>query len=140
MDTFTWQMAGLIGLAILLVAVAVWIGNNKRNSPERREQRRRLYVNREGRLGDALIIDIVGESLVYQYQVHGVSYSGSQDVATLKQYLPADIEHLAGPTYIKYLMRNPANSIVLCEDWSGIRKPAAVPVATPQQEERTTTE
>jgi hypothetical protein len=116
-----WQVAGLVGLAIVLVATAVWIGYNKRNSPERREQRRRLFVNREGRLGDAMIVDVVGDTIVYQYQVSGVSYTGNQDVSALRQLIPGEIERLIGIVSIKYTQRNPANSIVLCEDWSGLR-------------------
>src|SRR5947209_8776521 len=91
-----WQMAGLIGLAILLIAAAVWIGYTKRNSPERREQRRRLFVNREGRMGEAMIIDVVDNLLIYQYQVNGVSYTGSQDVSTLRQFLPGGFDRLIG--------------------------------------------
>ena len=89
-------MAGLVMLAILLIAAAVWIGYNKRNSPERREQRRRLFVNREGRLWDAMIIDVIDDSLVFQYEVSGVSYTGSQDVSTLRQFLPGGIDRLIG--------------------------------------------
>jgi len=120
-SSITWEMAGLVVLAILLIAAAVWIGYNKRNSPERREQQRRLYVNREGRLGDAMIIDVVGDTLVYQYEVGGVDYTGSQDVSTLRQFLPAEYDRLIGQISIKYMQRNPPNSIVVCEVWSGLR-------------------
>jgi hypothetical protein len=121
MNSMTWQMASLIGLAIALIAAAIWIGYTRRNSPERREQRRRLYVNREGRLGEGMIIDAIGESsLVYQYQLSGVAYTTSQDVGTLKQFLPHGIERLVGQVTIKYIQRNPANSIILCEVWSGL--------------------
>ena len=120
-SSVTWQIAGLALLAIALIAAAVWIGYNKRNSPERREQRRRLFVNREGRLGDAMIIDVIDDNLVYQYEVSGVSYTGSQDVSTLRQFLPGGVDRLIGMVAIKYTQRNPANSIVLCEVWSGLR-------------------
>ena len=114
-------MAGLVMLAVLLIAAAVWIGYNRRNSPERREQRRRLYVNREGRLGEAMIVDVVDDMLVYQYEVSSVSYTVSQDVAPLRQFLPGGIDRLIGMATIKYMQRNPANSIILCEVWSGLR-------------------
>ena len=114
-------MAGLIVLAIVLIAAGVWVGYSKRNSPERREQRRRLFVNREGRLGEAMIIDVIDDTLVYQYHVAGVSYTGSQDVSSLRQILPGGVERLIGMVAIKYMQRNPPNSIVLCEVWSGLR-------------------
>ena len=100
-SSVTWQVAGLAVLAIVLIGAAIWIGYNKRNSPERREQRRRLFVNREGRLGDAFIIDVVGDALVYQYEINGVSYTGSQDVGTLRQFLPGGFDRLIGPVTLK---------------------------------------
>ena len=132
-----WQVAGLILLAIVLIAAAVWIGYNKRNSPERREQRRRLFVNREGRLGDAMIIDVIEDTLIYQYEVSGVSYTGSQDVSVLRQFLPGGIDRLVGQVAIKYTQRNPANSIVLCEVWSGLRDLYSRQYGKPEQEEPT---
>lgn len=120
-SSVAWQIAALLTLAIALIAAAVWIGYNKRNSPERREQCRRLFVNREGRLGDAMIIDVIDDTLVYQYEVSGVSYTGSQEVSTLRQFLPGGVDRLIGMVAIKYTQRNPANSIVLCEVWSGLR-------------------
>jgi len=97
-SSVTWQVAGLLTLAIVLIAAAVWIGYNKRNSPERREQRRRLFVNREGRLGEAMIIDVIDDALVFQYEVNGVSYTGSQDVSGLRQFLPRGFDRLIGQT------------------------------------------
>ena len=120
-STVTWQVAGLLLLALVLIGAAVRIGYNKRNSPERREQRRRLFVNREGRLGDAFIIDVIEDTLVYQYEINGVAYTGSQDVSTLRQFLPGGFDRLIGQVAMKYTQRNPAKSIVLCEVWSGLR-------------------
>lgn len=120
-STVTWQVAGLLLMALVLIGAAVRIGYNKRNSPERREQRRRLFVNREGRLGDAFIIDVIEDTLVYQYEINGVAYTVSQDVSTLRQFLPGGFDRLIGQVAMKYTQRNPANSIVLCEVWSGLR-------------------
>ena len=35
--------------------------------------------------------------------------------------LPEDPDRLIGPVYMKYTPRNPANSIIVCEQWSGLR-------------------
>jgi hypothetical protein len=58
----------------------------------------------------------------YAYQVNGVDYDTSQDVSALKGFLPEDSNLWIGPANIKYEPRNPANSIVLCEFWSGISR------------------
>jgi hypothetical protein len=41
---------------------------------------------------------------------------------TLEALLPEDQMSMIGPALVKFDPRNPANSIVLCEDWSGLRR------------------
>jgi hypothetical protein len=53
--------------------------------------------------------------------VHGVVYEGSQDVSQLRGQIPAEPQRLIGPASLKYQPRNPANSIIVCEEWSGLR-------------------
>jgi hypothetical protein len=50
-----------------------------------------------------------------------VEYTACQDLADLQSLLPSDRWSAIGPASIKYDPRNPANSIVLCEEWSGLR-------------------
>jgi hypothetical protein len=52
--------------------------------------------------------------------VRGVEYTASQDVSRLRQYMPRDLSTI-GPVFVKYDAHNPANSIVLAENWSGIK-------------------
>jgi hypothetical protein len=121
------QLAALSGLAVALVALAVWIALQvKQRSPERRERRRRQFVNQQGRLGDALITEATGTTVYYSYSVHGVQYTASQDIALLREKLPVEPERLIGVANMKYAVRNPANSILICEEWSGLRAPAKV--------------
>ena len=55
----------LLGLsAVVLITLAVWIISRFRTTPEQRERRRRLEVNREGRMGDAMVTD-VQEKVLY---------------------------------------------------------------------------
>ncbi len=116
-----WKIVGLALFASALLALGAWIIFQRRNTPERREMKRRFFVNRDGRMGDAMLLEAGSEQLVYQYAVNGVVYSASQDVHTLASYLPEQPDRLIGPVNIKYMVRNPANSIVVCEHWSGIR-------------------
>jgi hypothetical protein len=118
------QLLALAGLAVALLALAGWIAFRMvRNNPEKRERRRRLHVNRNGRLGDAMVTEISDSLLFYRYTVHGVDYSASQDIATLRDKLPPDPGKLVGLANLKYQPKNPANSIVICEEWSGLRVP-----------------
>jgi hypothetical protein len=63
-------------------------------------------------------------ALFYTYSVGGVQYAASQDISTLRELLPSPPERLIGAVSLKYFPRNPANSILICEQWSGLRAPA----------------
>lgn len=117
------QLATLAGLAVILIAIVGRIASQAlRRNPEKRERRRRLRVNRMGRLGDALITEVSEKVVYYSYSVHGVHYSASQDIAALREKLPPELGPLVGLANIKYSEKNPANSILICEEWSGLRK------------------
>ncbi len=92
-----------------------------KTSPARREQRRRVFVSATGRIIDGEIVEANPQALFYTYSVSGVRYHASQDITQLNQLLPDDPAKLAGPVWLKYSPKNPANSIVLCENWSGFR-------------------
>ena len=93
-------------------------------NPEKRERKRRLELHQHGRLGDALITEASEEMLYYSYSVGGVQYEASQDVRGLRELLPPEPERLIGPASLKYSSRNPANSMLICEEWSGLRAPS----------------
>jgi len=98
-----------------------------RGNPEKREQKRRLELHRQGRLGDAMITEASTDALYYSYCVRGVQYAASQDITALRDWLPADPERLIGFASLKYAPNNPANSILVCEEWSGIRSASGWP-------------
>jgi len=108
-------------MAIVLVALAIYIAMRIHGTPEKREQKRRLKVNRLGRLGDALITEASDAAIYYSYSIRGVQYTASQDVSSLREQLPIEPERLIGIASLKYDPRNPANSILICEEWKGLR-------------------
>jgi len=114
-------MAGLAALAALLAASLLWILKRARVGPEERERQRRLAVNSAGRMTDAVITDVHGDLISYAYSVRGVAYAASQDISHFRDLLPADRSALIGPANLKYHPQNPANSIVICERWTGLR-------------------
>ena len=116
------QLAILAGVAILLISLGIWIALQVRQkSPERREKRRRQHVNEVGRIADAVITEASDGLLYYTYSVNGVEYSASQDITALRDRLPDDAGRVVGMAHLKYSPKNPANSILICEDWSGLR-------------------
>lgn len=103
----------------------VWLAlRMMRTTPEKRERKRRLELHRHGRLGDALITESTDAMLYYTYSVWGVQYEASQDISGLRSLLPVEPERLIGTVSLKYSSRNPANSILICEEWSGLRAPS----------------
>lgn len=99
-----------------------------RSTPAERERKRRLAVNSKGRLCDTTIVEVRDSTLYYSYVIARVNYMASQDLS-LRDLLPADLGTLIGPASLKYLPRNPANSIVVCENWSGVRTRVRAPGA-----------
>lgn len=131
---------GTIGIISVILLVLLMAGLSARNffgrkpAAEEVERRRRLDINLKGKMGDGEIIDVevreghsAGEAhavpfITYTYSVAGVVYTASQDVAVLQGMLPEDPMSMIGPISIKFDPHNPANSIVLCEAWSGLRQ------------------
>ena len=117
------ELALLSGVAVVAISTAVVvISLRRRKSPQERERLRRLAVNRYGRMGDAMITEARDGIVYYSYSIRGVEYEASQDISALTDRINVDLETLIGPVTLKFMSRNPFNSIVLCEEWSGIRK------------------
>lgn len=108
-----------------VLGLTVWLIRRRASTPEKREQRRRLLLQATGRIGDALVTEVSDDTLYYTYTIRGVQYTASQDVTSLRSLLPAEPERLIGMAGMKYSTKNPANSILLCEEWSGLRNVSA---------------
>jgi hypothetical protein len=127
--------AAAVVLAAALVAIALFW--RRRNTPAEKERRRRASVNRIGRMTDGMIVDF--ETLPasgkrpeaalfhFTYSVGGVDYSTAQDVFTLIDRIGLPPERYIGPVHVKYEPGNGSNSIIVCEDWSGLRLSKASP-------------
>lgn len=122
-DTITAALLAV--LIVLLVALGVRAWRRSRVSPDEIERRRRLMLLAKGKMGDASLLDFRENLLVYSYAVRGVEYTASQDISKLRPFLPDDVASLAGHVSVRYDARNPANSIVLAEEWSGLRSKGA---------------
>jgi hypothetical protein len=111
--------AAFTGMTVLaVVGVRRWIAS--RVSPEERERRRRSMVVARGKMGDAVLVEIREDLIFFSYSVRGVEYTASQDVSALRDMVPRDLSALLA-VGVKYLPQNPANSVVVAEEWSGLR-------------------
>jgi len=100
----------------------------RRKDPAELERLRRLDVNQRGRICAGRIVDLMeGEAagattalVSYSYEVGGVTYEAAQDVTALPE-IAARACFLSGQTAsVKYDPKRPMNSIIACEEWSGL--------------------
>jgi hypothetical protein len=118
-----------LGGAGLVLAAAAW-SRSRRKTPDQREHERRMRISEIGRITDGTVIDVnemqtngSGELqlLIYHYDVAGVSYEASQDVSALRHMVDLHSCRSGLMTSIKYDPSNPGNSIVISENWTGLR-------------------
>jgi hypothetical protein len=118
----------LVGLGAAVIALTAGLVIWRRRKPptaQELEKRRRLEVCRAGRVADGLVTDIRGGIIDYVYTVRGIEYSSMQDLSHIRDLLPEGDQWLLGYVSVKYMSENPANSIVVGEEWSGLRPQAA---------------
>ncbi len=120
-------------LAFVVVAGGAtfyWIRSH-RKTPQQRERERRERLSAIGRITDGTVLDVREmpndgqppvQLLIYTYDVGGVSYDCSQDITHLRQFLDVENCRIGLPASIKYDPHNPGNSIVVAEDWVGLRR------------------
>jgi len=116
-EQLTVALSGVLVVLVALIGYRAW--KSSRVTPEERERQRRGVLVAGGKMGDATLMEIRDDLLIYSYDVRGVEYTASQDISRLKSRMPGDLSAI-GAVFVKYDPRNPANSIVLAEEWSGL--------------------
>lgn len=123
-----YSLIAIAGIGLLFGANA-W-ARSRRKTPDQRERERRMRISEMGRITDGTVIDVnemqtngSGELqlLIYHYDVAGVSYEASQDVSSLRHMVDLHSCRAGLMTSIKYDPGNPGNSIVISENWTGLR-------------------
>ena len=108
--------------------------------PDEIERQRRAYLNQIGRIVEGQITDLVEVTegarprrdakaeadgrrklVCYSYSISGVSYETAQDITSLQGRAGLDRIITGLPASIKYDPANPSNSILIADDWSGLR-------------------
>ena len=118
------------GAAAALAVMGAWrfAQRWRHQDPAEVERLRRQSVNACGRISTGRILELLdpaadgpaGPVLLYEYEVSGVTYQAAQDVSSLLEvaaaapFLPGQVAS------VKYDPRLPTNSILACEDWSGV--------------------
>ncbi len=118
--------------AATIAGVTAWLLTRRRPTPAEIEQARRDHLAQIGRITDGSITETQWLSdptadgppatpcvLTYRYSIAGVTYECAQDVSLL----PDHVRHVRIdlPVQVRFDPRNPCNSIVVAESWSGLR-------------------
>jgi len=138
------QLTAYAAGAVALVVIVWYIIRLRRPTAEEVERRRRQRISAMGRIIDGMITDfVIPEStpdtpvadpgplprvLFYQYLIAGVSYECAQDVSTLSNHI--ENFRIDAPVQVKYDPRNPADSIILSETWTGLYTALPLPHRT----------
>ncbi|MGB0124352.1 MAG: hypothetical protein WBP63_13010 [Silvibacterium sp.] len=145
------QVLGLLAAAGLCIGgVVAWSAMRKRPTEEELERQRRQQLVKAGRIIDGTLLDISDvdpsesgragamQLILYKYEIAGVVYECSQDVTQLREYVNIHDCRLSFPCSVRYDPHRPTNSIIVAENWSGLRDTAnSVPVRAMPRKPRT---
>jgi hypothetical protein len=130
----TWSPLAIGAVAaaggiLISVGTITYLKLRRRKDPAELERLRRLALGRTGRITSGEITGIIEPEdgrtspllIAYRYDIAGVTYEVTQDVSAMPA-VAAEASRLIGRTIsVKYDTRHPTNSIIACEEWSGIR-------------------
>jgi hypothetical protein len=137
-------MAGIAIAAIVMIAYAFM---HPPETPEAIERKRRLHLNQIGRITEGQVVEFAEHApapppenkklfgsrvppvvdnrqrhlVSYSYAISGVTYHTAQDITGLEGQIRFDCLVAGQPASVKYDPANPSDSILVADDWSGLR-------------------
>jgi hypothetical protein len=112
-------------------SVGLWLAFRKKPTAEELEQRRRDFLVKSGRIVDGMLLDVYevdsedGQKLtlvLFNYRIGGVDYECSQDITNMAEVVDPKRIQLGLPCSVRYQPGNPQNSVVVAEQWTGLRE------------------
>jgi hypothetical protein len=143
-----WKMlavfvsGGVAALGLIAYAFA-----RPASDPDTDERKRRLHLNHIGRIAEGQVVELaehpapVAEHkrgllvtrarplsdtrprhlVSYSYSISGVTYQTAQDITGLESQVRFERLVAGYPASVKYDPSNPSDSILVADDWSGLR-------------------
>jgi hypothetical protein len=143
-----WKLVlAMCGAAVAAIAMIAYAFFRPSEPPQELERRRRLHLNQIGRIAEGQVVELVehppeapGSSkgvlrsrarplpdtrprqlVSYSYAISGVTYHTAQDITGLEGQIRFERLVAGQPASIKYDPSNPSDSILVADDWSGLR-------------------
>ncbi len=143
-----WKLVlGLGGAAVAALAMIVYAFFRPAVDPEEAERKRRLHLNQIGRIAEGQVVELTEHApeskearkglfgtgarpladmrprqlVSYSYSISGVTYHTAQDITGLESQIRFERLVAGQSASIKYDPSNPSDSILVADDWSGLR-------------------
>jgi hypothetical protein len=143
-----WKLVlALGGAAIAALGVIVYAFVRPAENPDEEERKRRLHLNQIGRITEGQVVELAEHPpqpqderkglfasrarplpdggprhlVSYSYAISGVTYHTAQDITGLEGQICFERLVTGQPASVKYDPSNPSNSILVADDWSGLR-------------------
>jgi hypothetical protein len=143
-----WKLVlAMGGAAVAALAMIAYAFFRPAEPPHNIERKRRLHLNQIGRIAEGQIVELAehppeppgaGKSVFgsrarpipdsrprhlvsYSYAISGVTYHTAQDITGLEGQIRFERLVTGQPASIKYDPANPSDSILVADDWSGLR-------------------
>jgi hypothetical protein len=133
--------------AIVAIAMIGYAFSRPAESSEAVERKRRLHLNQVGRIAEGQIVEFaehppeastkpktlfgfgarpltdnqLRQLVSYSYAISGVTYQTAQDITGLEGQISFERLVAGQPASVKYDPSNPSDSILVADDWSGLR-------------------
>lgn len=146
---YSSSYALLVVAAVFAGGALIWL-RSRPQDPAEAERQRRLHLNRVGRIVEGQVLEVIEQAapaadarpalflrrrkalaldaiirsrtlVFYSYHISGVSYETAQDVSGLEERACIRQVVTGQPASVKYDPANPGNSILVADDWSGLR-------------------
>jgi len=143
-----WKLVLAMGAAALVaIAMIAYAFFRPAEEPEDVERRRRLHLNQIGRIAEGQVVELAEHPaeprgsqkklfasrarpladtgprhlVTYSYAISGVTYHTAQDITGLEGQIRFERLVAGQPASVKYDPSNPSDSILVADDWSGLR-------------------
>ncbi len=143
-----WKLVlALGGAAVAALAMIVYAFFRPAVDPEEAERKRRLHLNQIGRIAEGQVVELTEhppeskearkglfgagarpladmrphQLVSYSYSISGVTYQTAQDITGLESQIRFERLVAGQPASVKYDPSNPSDSILVADDWSGLR-------------------
>jgi hypothetical protein len=143
-----WKLAlTMVGVAVAAIAMIAYAFFRPAEDQEGAERKRRLHLNQIGRIAEGQIVELAEHPPIppeqrnklfgggarplpdtrarhlvsYSYAISGVTYHTAQDITGLEGQIRFERLVAGQPASVKYDPSNPSDSILVADDWSGLR-------------------